>query len=96
MSTRARVIAFGSAALLVVVGVVLGLLVGGSTGEVLVLILAGVGLVAATSLVFLEVGLSEDRERARERERLPGPEPGPEDPAPRRLSRLRGRRRRLR
>ena len=96
MSTRARVIAFGSAALLVVVGVVLGALVGGSTGEVLVLVLAGLGLVAATSLVFLEVGLSEDRERAREHERAHGPEPGPDDPAPRRLPRLRGRNRRLR
>ena len=31
------------------------------------MVLIGLGLVAATSLVFLEVGLSEDRERARER-----------------------------
>ncbi len=94
MSTRARVTAFGSAALVVVGGVVLGVLVGGSTGEVLALALAGGGLVVATSLVFLEVGLSEDRERARERAcRAPAPEP--EDRAQRRLTRMRGRRRRL-
>jgi hypothetical protein len=96
MSTRARVIAFGSAGLLVVAGVVVGTLVGGSTGEVLVLVLAGLGLLAATSLVFLEVGLSEDRERARERQRARRAEPGPEDPAPRRLPRLRGPHRRRR
>jgi len=84
------------AALLVVVGVVLGALVGGSTGEVLVLVLAGLGLVAATILAFLEVGLSEDRERARERDRRDGPEPASQDPVARRLPRVRGRRRRLR
>jgi hypothetical protein len=96
MTTRARVIAFGSAGFLVVLGVVLGALVGGSTGEVLVLVLAGLGLVAATILAFLEVGLSEDRERARERDRRDGPEPASQDPVARRLPRVRGRRRRLR
>jgi hypothetical protein len=96
MTTRARVIAFGSAGFLVVLGVVLGALVGGSTGEVLILVLTGLGLLAATTLAFLEVGLSEDRERARERERRGGSEPGSPDLAARRLPRVRGRRRRMR
>lgn len=43
-------------------------MVGGGAGEVLAVVLIGTGFVLATGLVFLEVGLSEDRERERERE----------------------------
>jgi hypothetical protein len=67
MSTRSRVIGFGSAGLLVVIGAVCAVVVGGETGEVLALALISLGFIAATALVFLEVGLSEDRERERER-----------------------------
>jgi hypothetical protein len=69
MSRRYRIASFGLAAALVIAGVVSALLIHGGTGQILALVLIGIGLVLATSLVFLEVGLSEDRERAR------GPKP---------------------
>ena len=91
MSTRARILGFGSAALLVVAGIVCAIFVPDGTGEVLILALMGTGLIVATSLAFLEVGLSEDRERARELERRGGS--GPEHVEPPRLSRTLRRRR---
>jgi hypothetical protein len=66
MTRRARFGAFGSAGLLVLAGAVCAVVIGGDTGQLLALALIGLGLVALTSLVFLEVGLSEDRERARD------------------------------
>lgn len=92
MSKRSRILAFGSAGLLVVVGAVTAALVSGTLGQVLAFVLISVGFVLATSLVFLEVGLSEDRERARPRtrrlvRRVPRRRP--------RLDRMRGRQRRL-
>jgi hypothetical protein len=66
VSNRSRFVAFGSAGLLILAGIVCAAVVGGGWGEALALALIGLGLVVATSLVFLEVGLSEDRERARE------------------------------
>lgn len=95
MSRRQRVASFGAASLLVIAGTVCAAVIGGGTGEILALVLIGLGLVAATSLVFLEVGLSEDRERARERA------PAAKRSRPRlahdrpRLDRMRGRPRRL-
>jgi hypothetical protein len=93
---------------LVVAGVISAIVVDGGFGQVLALVLIGLGLVAATSLVFFEVGLSEDRERAREeavaaaRRAREGANPagqaGPARgrPAPRpRLGRMRGQSRRL-
>ena len=68
MTRRSRILSFGSAGLLVVVGALLGALLGGGTGQILALILVGLGFVFATGLVFLEVGLSEDREREREQQ----------------------------
>jgi hypothetical protein len=91
MSTRARMLGFGSAALLVIAGFACAVFVAGGTGEVLTLALMGTGFIVATSLVFLEVGLSEDRERARELERRG--RPGPEHVEPPRLSRRLRRRR---
>ena len=100
MSRRSRIVGFGSAALLILAGAVCAALVGGEFGEILALVLISLGCVDAISLVFLEVGLSEDRERAREdaarqRER----EPSETRPQPRlgrrRLDRMRGRPRRL-
>jgi hypothetical protein len=61
--------AFGSAALLVVAGIICALVIGGVTGEITALALVTLGLGAAVLLVFLEVGLSEDRDRAKEEER---------------------------
>lgn len=101
MSRRSRIIGFGSAALLVVAGIVGAVVFGGLLGELLALVLIALGLVLATALVFLEVGLSEDKERARRdaegspRRSAPrGPAPG-EGRAKPRLERKRGSRRRL-
>jgi hypothetical protein len=102
MSRRSRIIGFGSAAALVVAGVVGAVLVNGMPGQILSIVLIALGLVLATALVFFEVGLSEDRERAREEaRRRPPPSPGTQAPSPRerrprpRLERMRGSRRRL-
>jgi hypothetical protein len=76
VSTRARVLSFGSAALLVVIGAVCAAAVGGGTGQMLGLALVGLGLVLATGLVFLEVGLSEDHQRARDERGRTEPPPG--------------------
>jgi hypothetical protein len=66
VARRTRILAFGSAAALVVVGAMCAILVGGLNGEVLAIALVSLGLDGTVLLVFLEVGLSEDRERARE------------------------------
>jgi hypothetical protein len=62
-------VAFGSAAALVVAGVVCAVFVGGVVGEILTIVLISAGLGGALLLVFLEIGLSEERELAREEER---------------------------
>jgi hypothetical protein len=85
MSTRARVLSFGGALLLVVLSGPLDALVGGVTGEAVAIALGSLGLIALVSLAFLEVGLSEDRDRAREdatRRRPPQPQPQPLRPPP--------------
>ena len=77
--------------ILVVAGIVCAFVFGGVLGPALAFVLIGVGFVFATSLVFLEVGLSEDRERAREDARAQRAQ------RPRRLpvTRMRSHRRRL-
>jgi hypothetical protein len=100
MTKRSRVLTFGGAGLLVVVGVVCAAAIDGGVGQVLALVLVGLGLVSAVSLVFYEIGLSEDHERARERaqtsSRLAQTRAGRRlRPMPR-LGRMRGQRRRLR
>lgn len=62
-------IAYGSAALFVFAGALCALFVGGTTGGALGLALALVGFVGAALLVFLDIGLGEDRDRALEEER---------------------------
>lgn len=91
MSKRSRLAGFGSAALLVIAGTVAAAAVSGTLGQVLAFVLISIGLVVATALVFLEVGLSEDRERAREKSRTAIQRRR----ARPRLDRARGRRRRL-
>jgi hypothetical protein len=66
VAPRPRVLAFGSAAALVVAGPICAALVSGLTGEVLAIALITLGLGAAVLLMFLEVGLSEERQLARE------------------------------
>jgi hypothetical protein len=69
VASRPRVLAFGSAAALVVAGSICAALVGGLAGEVLAIALITLGLGAVVLLMFLEVGLSEERELAREQKR---------------------------
>ena len=69
VAPRARVLSFGSAAALVVAGAICAALIGGSTGDALAIPLITLGLGAALPLIFLEVGLSEERDLAREEER---------------------------
>jgi hypothetical protein len=69
MAPRQRVLAFGSAAALVVAGSICAALVDGLTGEVLAIALITLGLGAVVLLMFLEVGLGEEREVAREEKR---------------------------
>lgn len=69
MSARSRILAFGSAAVLVIAGVACAVLVEGVAGEVLTIVLISGGLAGSLLLVFLEVGLSEERELARDEER---------------------------
>jgi hypothetical protein len=66
MTRRSRIVGFGSAALLVVAGPVCAAAFSPGLGEDLALVLINLGAILAVSLVFLEVGFSEDRERARE------------------------------
>lgn len=92
---------FGAAGALVLAGVAAAVI---GTGPALIIafVLIGLGLVLATSLVFLEVGLSEDRDRDRERKQRAQREHKRRAPKPpgaikgRRLDRSRGQRRRLR
>ncbi len=66
MSRRSRIAGFGSAGLLVLLGVASAVIFSGALGQNLAFVLVALGLVLATSLVFYEVGLTEDRARARE------------------------------
>jgi hypothetical protein len=72
VSPRSRILAFGSAAALVVAGGVCAALVGGVVGDVLTVVLMSLGFGGAVLLVFLEVGLGEERERAEEDRRRRG------------------------
>jgi hypothetical protein len=69
VTPRARVLAFGSAAALVVAGAICAIVVAGLTGEVLAIALITLGLGAVVLLLFLEVGLSEERALAMEERR---------------------------
>jgi hypothetical protein len=103
MSRRSRFAWYGSSGVLVVLGIMAATVLSGTTGQVLAFVLIGLGLVLLTSLIFLEVGLSEDRDRARDdaassRKRFTSPlSHQPLDRAsPGKLDRSRGHRRRLR
>lgn len=94
MSRRGRILSFGSAGALVLAGSVCGVAITGTLGQVLLFVLVSLGLVLATALVFLEVGLSEDRERAASQQRAARPPVSRTRPRPR-LPRSDGHRRRL-
>ena len=69
MAPRARTAAFSLAALFVLAGAACAALVNGVAGEILTIVLISAGLAGALLLVFLEIGLGEERENAREEER---------------------------
>jgi hypothetical protein len=69
VAPRARVLAFGSAAALVVAGSICIALIDSVIGEAIGIGLITVGLGAVVLLLFLEVGLSEERDLAREEKR---------------------------
>lgn len=54
--------------MLLIAGLVVVIAAGGATGQIVGWGIVGVAATIAVSLVFLEVGYSEDRERAREQE----------------------------
>ena len=96
MTRRARIVAYGSTGLLIMAGVACVVIFSASTGQFVGFILIGVGIVIATGLAFLEVGLSEDRERAREQRGVGvGEQPKRRRLQPPRLGQARGHRRRL-
>jgi uncharacterized protein HemX len=66
VSRRSRIVGFGSAGVLVVLGIVCAVAFSGGLGQNLAFTLVALGLVLATALVFYEVGLTEDKDRARE------------------------------
>ena len=66
MAPRTRLYTFGSAAVLVIAGAIVWPVVGGLTGQVLAIAFWLLGFGGALLLLFLEVGLSEDRELERE------------------------------
>jgi hypothetical protein len=66
VARRERILAYGGAVALVLVGGLCGWLIPGLTGDVVRLSLITLGFGAVLLLVFYEIGLSEDRERARE------------------------------
>jgi hypothetical protein len=106
LNTRRRKLRFGAAVAVVLVGVACGAAIPGTTGGTLATAFVGLGLLGVVSLIFYEVGLSEDRDRARERDRrqrtserppgTPTEDSVPGRRTPRRPDRMRGQRRRLR
>jgi hypothetical protein len=69
VAPRPRVLAFGSAVGLIVAGAICAIQLDGLTGEAVAIALITLGLGAVVLLMFLEVGLSEERELAREEKR---------------------------
>jgi hypothetical protein len=65
LKPSARAIRYGAAIAVVVVGILCGAIIPGTLGGTVCTAVVGVGLVAVVSLVFYDVGLTEDRDRAR-------------------------------
>lgn len=95
MSTRSRVLAYGSSAAVAAAGLVVAYAIPGLAAEVTGIGMFTLALGAILLVVFFEVGLSEDREREREeaqrrreaerpREQQPGRSAAPRRRAPRR------------
>jgi hypothetical protein len=101
LSQRSRILRYGACIAVVFVGVACGALIPGSAGGTAATVLVGIGLVGVVSLIFYEIGLTEDRDRAREARRVEPrseerPSPKHEEGRLRPIDRRRGQRRRLR
>ena len=83
MDQRSRALRYGACLILIFAGLACGAAVPGSAGGTICTGLVGVGLVGVMSLIFYEVGLSEDRDRAK---RVP---PVPDSPPPAARRRIR-------
>jgi hypothetical protein len=64
VSRRSRRWRYGGCVAVVVAGAACGALIPGTAGGTAATVLVGLGLVGIVSLVFYEVGLTEDRDRA--------------------------------
>jgi hypothetical protein len=64
MSRRTRTLRYGASIAVVLAGIACGAIIPGSAGGTGATVLVGIGLVGVVSLLFYEVGLTEDRERA--------------------------------
>jgi hypothetical protein len=69
MGSRQRILAFGLAGALVLAGAACAVFVTGTAGEVLTIVLMSAGFAGALLLVFLEIGLGEERDLARDEDR---------------------------
>jgi hypothetical protein len=108
VTRRTRTLRYGASIAVALVGVACGALIPGTAGGTAATVLVGIGLVGVVSLVFYEVGLTEDRDRAAEARsrsveendaqpfRAPGAPRAHKVGHSRPLDRQRGRRRRLR
>jgi hypothetical protein len=65
----ARALRYGAAIAVVVAGILCGAIIPGTLGGTICTAVVGIGLVAVVSLVFYDVGLTEDRDRARQQAR---------------------------
>jgi hypothetical protein len=64
MTRRTRTVRYGACIVAVLAGIACGAIIPGSAGGTAATVLVGIGLVGVISLVFYEVGLTEDRDRA--------------------------------
>jgi hypothetical protein len=78
LKPSARALRYALAIAVVVAGILCGAIIPGTLGGTICTAVVGVGLVAVVSLVFYDVGLTEDRDRARREKRLE--RLGPADP----------------
>jgi hypothetical protein len=69
VTRRTRTLRYGAAIAVALVGVACGALIPGTAGGTAATVLVGIGLVGVVSLLFYEVGLTEDRDRAADRDR---------------------------
>jgi hypothetical protein len=65
VSRRTRTQRYGACIVVVLAGVACGVLINGAAGGTAATVLVGIGFVGIISLVFYEVGLTEDRDLAR-------------------------------